>query len=101
MTRRRILRAGTPAPAGVPHALDCECGTCRRRGRRRSKVGGRRAGAGRKPVTGVARNLSERYYVTPAESLEIHLAIEIAQRNHSDVARELMLDWARRLRAPT
>jgi hypothetical protein len=60
--------------------------------------GGARSGAGRKPRADVAASIVERYTVTPAESLEIHLAIERAQRNHSDVARKLMLAWARRQR---
>ena len=62
--------------------------------RRRSRVGGRRKGAGRPPVTGVTRDQRHYYAVTPAESLRIRLAIETAQRSHSDVARELMLTWA-------
>lgn len=67
----------------------------------RSKVGGRRKGAGRPPVTGVTRDQRHYYAVTPAESIAIHAAIEVAQRSHSDVARELMLAWARDQRATT
>lgn len=65
---------------------------------RAAKVGGARAGAGRKPRAGVAASVVERYAVTPDESHEIHRALKLEQRNHTEVARELMLGWARRQR---
>lgn len=59
--------------------------------------GGARAGAGRKARAEAAASVVERYTVSPAESLQIHLAIETSQRSHAAVARELMLRWARRV----
>lgn len=51
--------------------------------------------SGPKPVAGATRDQRHSYWVSPAESLEIHRAIEVAQRPLSDVARELVLRWAR------
>lgn len=157
MTRRRkpargALRAGSRAPRGAEHALDCECAACSRRLRRarsgppprvrgidpgslpplpdgalpllgelsdrevaaRTGTTARTVAAHRKargipavkpgprPAGGVKRDRREVYYLTPAEQLEVHLAIEATQRTHSEVAAEQMLGWARRQRsAPT
>lgn len=51
--------------------------------------------SGPKPVAGATRDQRHSYWVSPEESAVIHLAIEVAQRPLSDVARELMLAWAR------
>lgn len=51
---------------------------------------------GRPPLGDDKRSETLRFRARPDEALEIHLAIERAQRKLSDVARELVLDWARR-----
>lgn len=41
---------------------------------RRPKIGGRRAGSGRKPVTGVTRDVVRKFYLTPDEAARLDAA---------------------------
>lgn len=60
--------------------------------------GGARPGTGPKPRAGVPSAETLRYRASEAEKAEIVAACEAAGRDHSDVARELLLAWARRRR---
>ncbi len=59
--------------------------------------GGRRVGAGRKPAAGVRRTVDLHILASEAEAAEIQAACEARGRSLSDVARELLLRWARRM----
>lgn len=54
--------------------------------RRRSKVGGARPGAGRKPAAGVARSVARKVYLTPDEAVR-HDAAR-GEQPYTDFARE-------------
>jgi hypothetical protein len=58
-------------------------------------TGGRRPGAGRKPRAGAPADETLRFRCSEAEAAEIQGACAAAARDLSDVARELLLAWAR------
>ncbi len=58
--------------------------------------GGSRPGAGRKPAAGTRRTESIHFLASEAEAAEIRAACAERDRDLSDVARELLLRWARR-----
>lgn len=68
------------------------CSICQRR------IAPARLGAGRKPRAGAASDETLRYRCSEAEKAEIIAACRAIGRDHSDVARELLLAWARRQR---
>lgn len=57
--------------------------------------GGCREGAGRKAEAGTPRSVTLRFLCSEAEAAEIQAACADTDRTLSDVARELLLSWAR------
>lgn len=88
MTRRSKPRAhlqvGHPPPPGVEHAVDCEC-----------DQHGRRVRPGPKPRAGEPSSETLRFRCTTREAKQIYDACSERGRDLSDVARELLLAWAR------
>lgn len=58
--------------------------------------GGARPGSGQPPRAGVPSGETRRFRCSEAEAAEIDAACNAAGRRLSDVARELLLAWARR-----